>query len=88
MRYASLLGPLVVLPLGTSLSGLPLAFLLVFVPVFSNYDLGLFGWGSNIRYAHLKELIFSFPMVFILSQSDICVEKVIGYKVKNVSLMA
>ena len=66
-----LLGPLVVLPLGTSLSGPPVGYLLVFIPVFSRRDRWLFGRGSNVRYVHLIELIFGFLMVFILCQSDI-----------------
>ena len=70
-RHASLLGPVVILPLGTSLSGPPVGYLLVFVPVFSCHGRQISGRGINIRYIHLLELIFSFPMVFVLSQSDI-----------------
>ena len=33
--------------------------------------------GLPVRYAHLKELILSFLMVFILSQLDIYIEKVV-----------
>ena len=59
------------MPLGTSLSGPPVGYLLVFIPVFSRRGRRLFGRGSNVRYVHLIELIFGFLMVFILSQSDI-----------------
>ena len=70
MRHASLLGPLVILPLGRSLFGPPVAYILVFVPDFSHCGRRLFGRGSNIRYTHLKKLTFSLTIVFILSQSD------------------
>ena len=42
-----------------------------FCSFISRYNHLIFGRGSNIRYYYLKELIFSFSMVYILSQLDI-----------------
>ena len=70
-RHASLLGPLVVLPLGMSLSGSPVGYFLVFVTVFPHHGRRIFGKGRNTRYINLVKLNFCFLMVFILFQSDI-----------------
>ena len=59
------------LPLGTSLSGPPVGYLLGLVPVFCCDGHWLFGRGNNVRYAHIVKLIFSFLTVFASSQSDI-----------------
>ena len=45
--------------------GPPVGYLLVFIPVFSRRGRRLFGGGSNVRYVHLIELIFGFPIIFI-----------------------
>ena len=75
-----------------SLSGPPVGYLLVFVPIFSHCGHQLFRRGSNVRYTHLIEPILSFLTVFIMSQSDVLKKlwyvKVIGYKVQNISPMA
>ena len=48
------------MPLGTSLSGPPVGYLLVFIPAFSRRGRRIFRRGSNVRYTRHIELIFAF----------------------------